>query len=254
MSNRNHDSLRPGSIATTMLILALTSVVFVACGDDETNTENPEGFVITELPGTGTTGGNPTASVIVAIDEPPTDGILVDWQPPRLVFDRMYIWRLDATDTCVLDTVFDDRRVDVRLTRARQLTFLGERPCRVSLERDDGPVLLFDGVTAADRNVQLAFAEDAALTLSLTQIPASGQVRGVMALQLRALLSGLEDAIVLPGESGVMISDQDEDRGTTLQQNLSMAMRGYLDLDADGALSVDERVEGNVFLRLSVER
>ena len=43
MSNRNHDSLRPGSVATTMWVLALTSVVFVACGDDETNTENPEG-------------------------------------------------------------------------------------------------------------------------------------------------------------------------------------------------------------------
>jgi hypothetical protein len=237
-----------------MWILVLTSVVCVACGIDETNTENSEGFVIAELPGTGTTGGNPTASVIVTIDEPPTDGILVDWQPPRLVFDRMQIWRLDATDTCVLDTVFDDRRVDVRLTRAQQLTFLGDRPCRVSLERDDGPVLLFDGVTATERTVQLAFAEDAALTLSLTQISTSGPVRGVMALQLRALLSGLEDAIVLPGESGVVISDQDAERGTTLQQNLSMAMRGYLDLDADGALSVDERVEGNVFLRLSVER
>jgi hypothetical protein len=237
----------------TVLRLVL-GVTLMSCGDTESGDDPVDGFVVTEQPGTGTTGGNPTTAVVVAIDEPALDGVLVQWQPPRLVFDRMEIWRLDATGTCVLDEVREQRRVDVRLTRAQQLQFLGARLCGVSLERVDGPVLLFDGTTVAGRPVELAFAEEGQLALTLTRVPSLQVVAGVLSVQLRSLLSGVEAAIGNAGDGALSLSDLDPERGATLRANLTESLVGYLDPNADRVLTPDERTDANVFLRVEVRR
>jgi hypothetical protein len=228
-----------------------------ACAESESDGGGDDArFEVLESPGTGTTGGNPTPTVVVGIDRPLNEGVIVQWERPQLNFDTVEVFRINPmTNGCDLSKVVTGADVRATLGADARLLFVGSQVCGVSLRRDLGPVLVFQGARPNGRRVEVSFADGAELQVDLTQWERVRRSGGRLSLDfgalIRGLAAGLEGASV---DDDVRLTDFDESFGELLRSNLRSSLVGYVDSDSNGELSAEERDERGVFLRFDVDR
>ena len=225
-----------------LLSVAFTLLLVVACAEE---TVPPDHEVAS---GTGSSGGNPSLIDFQLATEaaPPA----TTWTHVSIDAQAVTYGRRDAEGACVRQAGRYPYENFVRYNAGQgRGVFDTEGICRIRLSPVEGvPVIRVEGAREG-RTFALHFVLPRGLRMSFEpDLPATGPgefLSLVSRVDVGVLLTGID--LELLSETRNVLSDEDEDVGLTLLENLEDAVLIYLDPSpGDGTVTDEERTEENL--------